>query len=222
MANRVIKHEETISDYQFQMPVHNEMSNPNAIIVDKTKSISELSNRELRLLIDRLGSERRAEELIRDLKRSSGERDDYDNPVMVDTTTPINQLYHHGILGQKWGVRRFQNPDGTRTAKGKARENANREKPKTSEDHDQSRTDRKNATQGLSNAELRRLNDRLQLEKTYKELTAAENKRNESYAKGILKKIGEKTLVDAGSRLTTGLLNNLVVDPILKKNKNGG
>ena len=31
------------------------------------------------------------------------------------------ELYHHGILGQKWGVRRFQNKDGSLTAKGKKR-----------------------------------------------------------------------------------------------------
>ena len=33
-----------------------------------------------------------------------------------------DELAHHGIKGQKWGIRRFQNPDGTRTAAGKKRE----------------------------------------------------------------------------------------------------
>ena len=32
-----------------------------------------------------------------------------------------NWLYHHGIFGQKWGVRRFQNKDGTLTAAGQKR-----------------------------------------------------------------------------------------------------
>lgn len=36
-----------------------------------------------------------------------------------------NELYHHGIKGQRWGIRRFQNTDGTRTAAGKARAKEN-------------------------------------------------------------------------------------------------
>ena len=32
-----------------------------------------------------------------------------------------NYLSHHGIIGQKWGVRRFQNEDGTLTEAGKDR-----------------------------------------------------------------------------------------------------
>ena len=32
-----------------------------------------------------------------------------------------DELYHHGIKGQKWGVRRYQNEDGSLTAAGKVR-----------------------------------------------------------------------------------------------------
>lgn len=42
----------------------------------------------------------------------------------VERTDGDKTLAHHGIIGQKWGVRRFQNKDGTLTAEGKKRRDA--------------------------------------------------------------------------------------------------
>lgn len=42
---------------------------------------------------------------------------------MDHCSKPVLQPYlaHHGIKGQRWGIRRYQNPDGSLTEKGKAR-----------------------------------------------------------------------------------------------------
>lgn len=44
-----------------------------------------------------------------------------------------SSLVHSGILGQKWGRRRYQNPDGTLTEEGKARYAYKRQKLKFKE-----------------------------------------------------------------------------------------
>lgn len=71
-----------------------------------------------------------------------------------------NELYHWGVKGQKWGVRRFQNEDGTLTEAGKARYNSDGSKKKAKDMTDQ---------------ELRDSNNRLQAEQQYNNLTGKNN-----------------------------------------------
>lgn len=72
-----------------------------------------------------------------------------------------NELYHWGIKGQKWGVRRYQNKDGTYTKAGKKR---------------YSKSYAEEARE-MSDQELRSKIDRMNLEKRYVNLTTNRNTR---------------------------------------------
>lgn len=79
-------------------------------------------------------------------------------------------LCHWGIKGQKWGVRRYQNRDGTLTAEGKIRySNGHTSHPDYVRAHSKKIED-------MSDEELRTYVNRLNLESQYKKYTSSPSK----------------------------------------------
>ena len=218
MANKIVKKAELLhynSEYDVcpspGVPISSSKSIDTSVVpasIDKSKSISDFDDEGLHKLIYRLRNEKEAEDIIRSLRRSAGEEGSYENPSKIDTKTPIDQLYHHGILGQKWGIRRFQKLDGTRTPAGKKRD-ATRANTK-SEDHVKSRESKRKSPEGLSNEELRKLNERLQLEATYKNLTTAKVQKSESFVKKALRDGGGQALTEFSKGVFLGSAKLLV------------
>ena len=94
------------------------------------------------------------------------------------------ELYHHGIKGMKWGVRHYQNKDGTYTALGKKRR-----RDDYSEDYKRAQELRNRDIRTLSNKELNDLNNRMQLENNYKNLKSSGKKKSD----GIISRFGKQT-----------------------------
>lgn len=102
-----------------------------------------------------------------------------------------NTIYHYGIKGMKWGIRRYQNKDGTLTNAGKARLKNNNVKEKRKTDSKSRRT--------MSEADLKKKIERLKLERQLKDLTDEDVSPGKKFVKDVLSASGKKVLTAAAA-----------------------
>lgn len=104
-------------------------------------------------------------------------------------------LKHHGIKGQKWGVRRFQNKDGTRTAAGKKREQFN---DKDKQIRDERKFDVKKR-RTMSDEDIRKRIARMKLEREYKDLVDSDTAPGRKFVSEILSSGAKKAFTVAAA-----------------------
>lgn len=115
-------------------------------------------------------------------------------------------LQHHGVKGQKWGIRRYQNKDGSLTALGRKREekdklkSANKElKALRAENAKLKKQTSANSRRisELSDDELRQKINRLNMEKQYNDIYNQLHPNKPSTGKAFVKKILGEAIVPA-------------------------
>lgn len=114
-----------------------------------------------------------------------------------------SELQHHGILGQRWGVRRYQNKDGSLTSAGKKRvaklkeeythitNKQLRRSPKSTSSSEKSVSE-------MTNKEIQDKIDRLRLESTLASLQPAKKSKGQAFIKSVMNDVITPAAKSAG------------------------
>ena len=133
-----------------------------------------------------------------------------------------NELYHFGIKGMRWGVRRYQNPDGSLTNAGKKRLKKGHASNEENDSSNKSSTKSSSTktVKDMSDDELRQAINRLQLEQQYKNLSPKNVSKGKKFVDTVTNDVLKPAAIDMGKQVAKSLItkgvNSLIKDESLK------